>query len=96
MELLVSSGAERDLVAAFERYRARSLDLAVDLIRCADVTIALIQRSPRLFRRRHGEVRMAMTPRFPYAVYFIWDEPAGLISVRRILHFAQNAPANLG
>ena len=38
---------------------------------------------------------MAMTPRFPYAVYFIWDEAAGVISVRRILHFSQNAPVNL-
>ena len=38
---------------------------------------------------------MAMTPRFPYGVYFLWDEQAGLISVRRVLCFSQNIPTYL-
>jgi len=95
MEFWTTSDAERDLVSAFDRYRAKGSTLGLDFIRCVDVTMALVRQSPRLFRKRYGEVRMAMTPRFPYAVYFIWDEAAGIISVLRILHFSQNAPANL-
>lgn len=44
---------------------------------------------------RHSLHRLAMTPRFPYAVYFIWNESAGIISIRRVLAFAQNAPTYL-
>jgi hypothetical protein len=95
MELWIASEAERDLVSAVEKYREQGLHLAVDFICCIDATMILIRRSPQLFRKRRGEARMAMTHRFPYAVYFIWDEPAGIISIRRILHFAQNAPDRL-
>ena len=38
---------------------------------------------------------MAMTERFPYAIYFIYDESANFVSVRRILHFAQDAASDL-
>jgi toxin ParE1/3/4 len=38
---------------------------------------------------------MAMTERFPYALYFIYDESTEVISVRRILHFAQDATSGL-
>jgi plasmid stabilization system protein ParE len=93
MELLVSSRSEADLVSAFDWYREKGTDLGGDFVRCVDATISLIQRSPQIFRKRHGPLRMAMTPRFPYAVYFLWDEEARFVSVRRILHFSQHAPA---
>lgn len=94
-ELRVSSRAEADVAAVFDWYQQRVDGLGVDFIRCVDATISLIQQSPQIFRKRHGEHRLAMTPRFPYAVYFIWDETAQFISIRRILHFSQNAPAYL-
>jgi plasmid stabilization system protein ParE len=94
-ELRISSRAEAEAAAAFDWYEQRSPGLGVDFIRCADATISVVQRSPQLFRKRHGEIRLAMTPRFPFAIYFIWDEAAGFVSIRRILHFAQNAPAHL-
>ena len=33
---------------------------------------------------------MARTDRFPYAIYFIWEEPASHVAVRRVLHFSRN------
>lgn len=95
-ELRVSSRAEADLVAAFDWYEGRMPGLGVDFIRCVDVSVALIQRTPRIFRVRRGEYRLAPTPRFPYAIYFIWSETENVVSVRRILHFAQNAAPKLG
>lgn len=70
--------------------------LGVDFIRCVDVSVALIQQTPQVFRARRGEYRLAPTPRFPYAIYFIWNEAENEVSIRRILHFAQNAPSQLG
>jgi hypothetical protein len=43
-----------------------------------------------------GAYRLAATARFPYAIYFIWDEARGLITVRRILHFKQDRVPRLG
>src|SRR5688572_30368124 len=94
--LLVSSRAHRDILQAYEWYELKSPGLGVDFIRRIDSAIEVIQRSPQLFRPRHGEIRMAMTSRFPYAIYFIWDEPTCSISIRRILHFSQHVPSQIG
>lgn len=94
-ELRITSRAEADIAAAFDWYEQRVPSLGVDFVRCVDATISLVQRSPQLFRMRHSLHRLAMTPRFPYAVYFIWNESAGIISIRRVLAFAQNAPTYL-
>lgn len=94
-ELRITSRTEADIAAAFEWYEQRVPGLGVDFIRCVDATISLVQQSPQLFRLRHSLHRLAMTPRFPYAVYFIWNESTGLVSIRRVLDFAQNAPAYL-
>ena len=94
-ELLVSSRASANIAAAYEWYEQRVPGLGADFVRRVDATLLLIQRSPQIFRLRHGKMRMAMTPRFPYAIYFVWDETARFISVRRVLHFSQDAAARL-
>lgn len=92
-EVIVSSRANADIVAAYEHYEHLVPGLGVDFIRRLDAVISLVARSPQLFRKRHRTVRLAMTERFPYAIYFVWDEASDFISIRRVLHFAQNAPA---
>lgn len=94
-ELLVSSRANANIVAAYEWYEQRVPGLGADFVRRVDATLLLIQRSPQIFRLRRGKMRLAMTPRFPYAIYFLWDETARFISVRRVLHFSQDAAARL-
>jgi hypothetical protein len=58
----------------------------MDLIAVIDATLSAIGRTPGVFRCRHGEVRVALTPRFPFLVAFVWNETDDFISVRRILH----------
>ena len=67
----------------------------MDFIECVDATIERIVKSPQIFRKRHGITRVAMTPRFPYAVYFIWDEALDFVSIRRVLHLARNVSGDL-
>jgi hypothetical protein len=69
--------------------------LEVDFVRCIDARVSLIRHSPQLYRRRHGNYRLAMPQRFPYAIYFIWREAEGVVFVRRILHFVQDATKHL-
>ena len=60
-----------------------------------DVKLSVIAQSPQLFRKRFGPYRLAATERFPYSIYFIWDESAGIVTVRRVLHFKQDRNAGL-
>jgi plasmid stabilization system protein ParE len=94
-ELIVSSRANEDLTHAHRWYEERLPGLGADFVRRVDATLDLVQHSPQLFRERRGRMRMAMMSRFPYAIYFIWDEAGGFISVRRILHFSQDATKRL-
>ena len=94
-EFIVSSRAEVDLVEAFDCYEDKVAGLGSEFVRSIDAEFARIKRSPLAFRLRFGFHRMAMTERFPYAIYFIYDESAKFVSVRRILHFAQDATSKL-
>ncbi len=93
--LLVSSRAHADLASAHHWYESRVPGLGTDFVLRVDATLTLIQHSPQLFRRRRGQMRMAMTPRFPSAIYFLWDESTHLISIRRILRYSQDATSHL-
>ncbi len=94
-EFIVSSQAEADLVEAFDFYEEKVPGLGSEFVRSVDAEFARIRRSPLAFRIRLRPHRMAMTERFPYAIYFIYDESANFVSVRRILHFAQDAASDL-
>ena len=94
-EFIVSSRAEADLVEAFDFYEEKVPGLGSEFVRSVDAEFARIKRSPLAFRLRSGSHRMAMTERFPFAIYFIHDGSAKFTSVRRILHFAQDVSFGL-
>ena len=94
-ELIVASPAEADIASAFVWYEGKGLNLGVDFVRCVDVTLARVQRSPLMFPVKYGAYRQAMVPRFPYAVYFIANEEQKFVSVQAVLHFSQDVPSYL-
>ncbi len=79
------------MMEAFRWYEDHSLGLGRDFLRCVEARFNHIARMPQLFRRRGSLHRMARTYRFPYAIYFIWEEQEAHVAIRRILHFAQDA-----
>ncbi|MEO6992446.1 MAG: type II toxin-antitoxin system RelE/ParE family toxin [Lacunisphaera sp.] len=87
--LVVAPQAEADLRDAFIWYEQRSAGLGRDFLERVEAAFELLSRSPQLFRSRHGPYRLAPTQRFPYSIYFIWDEVHQIVSVRRVLHFKQ-------
>jgi plasmid stabilization system protein ParE len=89
--LIVAPQAEADLRDAFLWYEQKSAGLGHDFLQRADTKLDQIARSPQLFRLRHGRSRLAPTERFPYAIYFIWDESRQVVSVLRVLHFKQDS-----
>ncbi len=93
--LIIAPLAEADIETSFSWYEERSTGLGRDFINRVEAKFAVIVQSPQLFRKRFGNYRLAATERFPYAIYFIWDEVTGIVTVRRVLHFKQDRNADL-
>lgn len=88
--LSIAPRAEADLMDAFNWYEKQSTGLGHEFLRCIEARLNHIARMPQIFRQRGSVHRLARTERFPYAIYFIWDEQEAHVSVRRVLHFKQN------
>jgi toxin ParE1/3/4 len=88
--LVVAPAAEADLLENFRWYEERSPGLGHALVASVEAKLNTIADSPQIFRKRIGLYRLAATARFPFAIYFIWDEANALVTVRRILHFKQD------
>ncbi|MGE0438994.1 MAG: type II toxin-antitoxin system RelE/ParE family toxin [Gemmatimonadales bacterium] len=70
VRLHVEPTADSEIIEAFEWYRARSRLVARTFLETIDGTLAQIRESPELFPLVHKELRRALVPRFPYAVFF--------------------------
>ena len=79
------------MMEAFKWYEARSTGLGHEFLRCVEARLNLIARLPHIFRQRGPLHRLAKIDRFPYAIYFIWEDSQAHVAVRRVLHFAQDA-----
>jgi plasmid stabilization system protein ParE len=88
--LIVGPEAEEDIREAFNWYSDRSPELGMDFILRVETELKQIAETPQMFRKRFGAYRLAATERFPYGIYFIWDEANAVVAVRRVLHFKQD------
>lgn len=93
--LLIAPQAEADLRAAFLWYDQHGAGLGDAFTRQVEAKLEQVARAPQAFRPRSDPYRLAATARFPYALYFIWDEAADVVSVRRVLHFKRDARSEL-
>jgi toxin ParE1/3/4 len=89
--LTIAPQAEADLRDAFIWYEERSAGLGHDFLRLVELRLGQIADSPQVFRLRRHSFRLAPIDRFPYAIYFIWDEARNLATVGRVLHFKQDS-----
>lgn len=94
--LIVAPQAESDLRLIFDWYESRAPRLGHTFMEAVERRLAFIHAAPHVFRRRFESYRLASIERFPYAIYFIWDEVRGIITIRRILHFKQDQRSRLG
>ena len=69
--LLVKPEAEADLGEAYEWYEEQRTGLGDDLLLCVEAAIDSARRNPEMFPIIRGEVRQALTRRFPYGVFYL-------------------------
>lgn len=90
VRLIVAPTAEADLQENVLWYEQRSRGLGLAFLASVEAKLTEIAASPQIFRKRVGAYRLAATTRFPFAIYFIWDESNALVTIRRVLHFKQD------
>ncbi len=87
-KLVVRPEAEEEMTEAFEWYEGRVLGLGYEFLLCVEAVFQSIRRSPQHYRHVHGNVRRALTRRFPYEVLFIEDEER--VIVLAVFHAKRN------
>jgi toxin ParE1/3/4 len=91
LRLIVAPQAEADLRDAFMWYEEKSAGLGHDFLHRVELRLEQIVNTPQVFRLRWHRFRLAPIERFPYAIYFIWDETGNRVTVGRVLHFKRAA-----
>lgn len=91
---IVRPEAESDLDEAFAWYEDRSTGLGEQFLAAVEAAIDAVRTTPQRFPGVHEEpdlsIRRALIRRFPYGVYFIWDEERGVTSVIACMHAARD------
>lgn len=79
---------QHDLAGAFDWYEQQRARLGEEFLSAVQSTFQTIELYPELFESIHGEVRRAIVPRFPFAVFHIVESRRAV--VLRVLHTARN------
>lgn len=80
--------AEQDLVEAQIWYRRQARGLHHEFIRTLASELAAIERLPESRPIVHRDVRRAMMRRFPYGIFYVFDE--GGVVVLAVYHAARD------
>ena len=74
LELIVRPEAEAEIGEAFDWYEERVSGLGLDFILNLDAAFNAILRNPLLYPALHKNIRRALLRRFPYQVFFVYEE----------------------
>lgn len=77
-----------DLAAGYDWYEAQQAGLGEAFLSAVLTSVQSIEPYAHLFAAVHGDVRRAMVPRFPFAIFYLLEP--GRIVVLRMLHTARN------
>jgi plasmid stabilization system protein ParE len=86
--LITGPEAERDVEAAFAWYEGERTGLGTSFTRELRATYARILDRPHGYQVVRSGVRRAMMQRFPYAVFYVIEDDAILVSA--VLHTSRN------
>jgi plasmid stabilization system protein ParE len=82
--------AKADVADAYMWYEDQSLGLGMDFLRCVEVALLSIQRTPMIYPVVHEAYRRALVRRFPFAIFFEIDDANDRCVVYSVFHCSQN------
>lgn len=79
---------QRDLAAGFDWFERQRIRLGDEFVATVQSTLKNVELHPEIFVSVHGDVRRAIVPRFPFAIFHL-VEPRRIV-VLRVLHTARD------
>ena len=82
--------AKADVADAYLWYEDQSLGLGIEFLRCVEVALLSIQRTPLIYPVVQENYRRALLRRFPFAILFEIDEAGNRCVVYSVFHCSQD------
>ena len=87
-ELIIAPEAEEDLAEAYGWYEGQRVGLGEEFLSCVDACVEAFRRNPEMHARIYETYRRALVRRFPYAVFYEYEEDA--VTVYCVFHTSQD------
>ena len=81
--------AKADVADAYLWYEDQSLGLGMEFLRCVEVALLSIHRTPLIYPIAHETYRRVLLRRFPFALFFEIDEASARCIVYSVFHCSQ-------
>lgn len=88
--LVVAPEASADLDAGYDWYEECRVGLGEEFLGCVDQCIHQILRMPRMYAVVYRDYRRATIRRFPYVLFYEYDEPTETVTLYGVFHTARD------
>ncbi len=82
--------AKTDVADAYLWYEEQSLGLGMEFLRCVEAAVLSIQRTPMIYPVVHEAYRRALVRRFPFTIFFEFDDVTNCCVVYSVFHCSQD------
>jgi len=89
-DLVMSDAAEDDVSEAYAYYERQRLGLGEDFLEGVDFCIESVLRASKGRSFFHLDYRRALVRKFPYAVFYTFDEDKNQVTVYCIFHASRD------
>ena len=89
-ELVVAEEAEQDVAEGYSYYERQRVGLGEDFLARVDACIQGILRAPKVGACFLGDYRRALVRKFPYAVYYVYDDANDRVMVYCVFHTSRD------
>ena len=90
MNVELKPEARQDMAEATAWYEAQRAGLGAEFVAAIDAAVSRISRRPLGYRKIHGDLRIFLVRKFPYAVYYLPADDT--IAIYAVMH-QRRAPA---
>ena len=89
-ELVMAEEAEQDVADAYRYYERQRVGLGEDFLSKIDARIHEVLRFPKANRFFHLDYRRALVRKFPYGIFYTYDEADDRVVVYCIFHMSRD------
>lgn len=89
-EYIVLPEAEQDVSESYAWYEEQESGLGEAFLHRVDASLLSIRRNPKLYAIAHETYRRALVRRFPYAIFYEYEERQKKVVIYAVFHCSQD------